>query len=193
VSRAIAWSNKNEYEKAIADYSEAIRIDPNDFNAYFNLGNAWLHKKEYGKAIAYYNDAIRIDSSQMRSYMARGHAWSGKKEYDRAIADYSEAVRIDPNNAEALNIRAWRHATCPEAKYRNGKKAVESATRACEIAAWKEPNWLDTLGAACAEAGDFEAAVKWQSKAIELERDEQTRNEFRKRLLLYRDKKPYRE
>ncbi len=56
-----------------------------------------------------------------------------------------------------------------------------------------EPGTLDTLAAAYAEAGDFDAAVRWQARAIELLGDESARDRFRSRLELYRARKPYRE
>ena len=52
---------------------------------------------------------------------------------------------------------------------------------------------MNTLAAACAEAGDFDAAVQWQSKAIELLSDEKRKADYRTRLTLYREKKPYRD
>ena len=60
---------------------------------------------------------------------------------------------------------------------------------------WKDADYLDTLAAAYAEAGDFDAAVKWQEKALGLlaKDDEQNRKDFDARLTLYRAKKPYRE
>jgi hypothetical protein len=89
--------------------------------------------------------------------------------------------------------RAWLWATCPDARYRDGKRAVESATRACELSEWKDAVFIDSLAAANAEAGDFEAAVKWQSKANELYPAAEDKKQEEERLKLYREKKPYRE
>jgi tetratricopeptide (TPR) repeat protein len=57
----MAWRVKKEYDKAIADYDEAIRLDPKYAIAFNNRGSAWLIKKEYDKAIADYDEAIRLD------------------------------------------------------------------------------------------------------------------------------------
>ena len=98
----------------------------------------------------------------------RGYAWSLKKEYDKAIADYNEAIRLDPKNVASYNPLAWLLAACPDAKRRDGKRAIEIGTRACELGEWKNASHIDTLGVAYAEAGEFDKAVEWQEKAIKL-------------------------
>ncbi len=78
--------------------------------------------------------------------------------------------------------RAWIWATCPDSRYRDGKQAVESATRACELTGWKSPDELDTLAAAYAESGDFTAAAKWGQQAAEAYTDEEHRARCHERL-----------
>jgi tetratricopeptide (TPR) repeat protein len=147
---------------------------------------------DFDTAIADLGEAIRLDPKFADAYGSRGWAWDQKRAFDKAIADFNEAVRLDPKFAYAHKSRAWLLATCPDAKYRDGKKAVQSATTACELSEWKDPGALDTLAAAHAEAGAFEPAVKWESRAIELVSDDEAREIYRNRLELYRQKKPFR-
>jgi hypothetical protein len=106
-----------------------------------------------------------------------------------------EIDQLEPERRHSvLNSIAWLRATFPEQSLRDGKQAVSEATRACELTEWKDWAYLDTLAAAYAETGDFENAVKFQSQAIEpstASADQQ--GGMRKRLELYRKKKPYRE
>ncbi len=69
--------------------------------------------------------------------------------------------------AGAFEARARMLATCLDKRFRNGKQAVEDATKACELRGWKDPDDLTALSAAYAEAGDFDAAFSWQSAAEE--------------------------
>ena len=104
--RGLIWKEKKEYDKAIADYNEAIRLDPTYAAAYNNRGNAWTEKKEYDKAIADYNEAIRLDPKGWHPPTTTGAQPGGaKKDFDKAIADYDECIRLDPKDAMAYNNR----------------------------------------------------------------------------------------
>ena len=119
-----------------------------------------------------------------------GSAWEKKGRYDKALADFNEAIRLDPRDGWNHNNRAWLLATCPEARYRDGRQAVASATHACELAGWKQAYLIGTLAAAYAEAGDFDAAIKWQTRANAMYSDAKDRSNGEARLELYRAKRP---
>ena len=150
-------------------------------------------KREYGKAIADYNELIRLEPKAPDVYSIRATFLSGLRRYNEAIADYNEIVRLNPNDATTYNSLAWLWATCPDEKIRDGKKAVESATKACALTEYTYAFHVGTLAAAHAESGDFDAAVKWQTKANALYSDAEDREKGTARLKLYEDKKPYRD
>ena len=113
---------------------------------------------------------------------------------EEAIAQYHEAIRLLPDFLEALNNLAWTLAASPDAQFRNASEAIQLATRACELTGWKDPGCLNSLAAACAESGDYESAVKWQSRAVELlPIDNKLRPVFRRRLFIYEAKHPNRD
>ena len=95
--------------------------------------------------------------------------------------------------AAAIDRRAWAWATCPDGHHRDGERAVESATRACELSGWKQARFIATLAAAHAEAGDFAKAVEYQRRANDLYAVPNDRARGEERLALYQDGKPYRD
>ncbi len=98
VKRGNAWVEKNEYDKAIKEYDEAIRLNPKYAYAYTCRGIAWSSKKEYDKAFKDFDEAIRIDPEYTYAYSSRGNTWCEKREYNKAIKDYDEAIRLDPRD-----------------------------------------------------------------------------------------------
>lgn len=191
-SRGYAWYCRDEYDKAIEDYTKAIALDPEDAAAYFNRGSAWQSKGEYDKAIADYDRVIELDPEDADAYFSRGDVWDIRGEYEKAIADCSRAIDLEPDNADAYNQLAWLRSTCPESGFRDAQAAIESALRACELTNWQDWNILDTLAAAYAETGDFESAVCWVTKALELAPETEKAVE-QNRLELYQSGTPYRE
>jgi FMN-dependent NADH-azoreductase len=89
---------------------------------------------------------------------------------------------------------AWLRATCPDASVRRGKEAVDAARRACELAKWKKWYCVGTLGAAYAEAGSFEKAIKYQKQALSMQGvPDKDRIDMRQRLRLYEQQIPFHE
>jgi tetratricopeptide (TPR) repeat protein len=108
-NRGIAWGAKGDYDRAIADYDQAIRLDPKHTAAYVNRGAAWSDKGDHDRAIADYTEAIRLNPEDADPYVNRGVAWKAKGELDRAIADYDQALRLDAKDEHAYVNRgaAW--------------------------------------------------------------------------------------
>jgi len=94
------------YDSAIADFTRAIQLSPNNAIAYFERGEAILNGKgDHDKAIADYNQALRINPNYAIAYNGRGNAYYNKKDYDLAITDFNQAIRINPNYVNAYNNR----------------------------------------------------------------------------------------
>ncbi len=149
-------------------------------------------KNELQKAIADYDKAIQLTPTQYVAFHYRGQAKSRLKEYAQAIKDLDTAIQLNGSYVKSLVEEAWILATCPDAQLRDGAKATSLAKKACELSDWKVAAYLETLGMACAEAGDFEEAIKWQQKALEDKEFAKQRGEAGQHLLkLYRDNKPY--
>jgi tetratricopeptide (TPR) repeat protein len=192
--RGLARYERGEYGLALEDHDRAIRLAPRVSAWHNNRGASWQAKGEHDKALADFSEAIRLSPDFAAAYNNRGVSWAAKKERRKALADFNEAVRLDPEDALAHNNRAWLWATSPDAALRDGKRAVESARRACELSGWRAPGGMDTLAAAYAEAGEFREAVRWQKKALGFPAFARRSGEAaRQRLALYEKGQPYRE
>jgi tetratricopeptide (TPR) repeat protein len=104
-NRAIEYRSKGDDLRALADYSEAIRLYPNDGDYYHNRGNIWLGRKDYVLAIADFGEAIRLAPNDASAYYNRGSAFAHRGENGHALADFNEAIRLAPNDAGAFNNR----------------------------------------------------------------------------------------
>jgi len=178
---------------AYADFTEAIRIAPESPDAYMSRAAFLLQEKRYDEANADASQAILLDPSRAGAFMQRAVILTKVDRNQAALADLQTAVRLEPQNKETSNDLAWLLATCPEAALRDGKKAVQYATHACELGSWKDGWILDTLAASCAETGDFKRAASLQEKALALSSSDDEKAEMARHLKLYQDGKPYRE
>jgi tetratricopeptide (TPR) repeat protein len=103
--RGVAYEDKGDYDHAIEDLNESIRLNPRVADSFYSRGIAYNHKYEFDRAIQDYNEAVRLKSDFKYAFWARGHTYRNKGEFDRAIQDYNEAIRLDANFAGAYGDR----------------------------------------------------------------------------------------
>lgn len=97
-----------EYDEAITDFSEAIRLDPKNVAAYIDRGLAFEEKGKYPESISDYDIAIRLAPQNAVAYLSRGNAYFALDDFHQAISDYSEAIRLDPSRGRSENSPAAR-------------------------------------------------------------------------------------
>ena len=165
-SEAMASYLGGQDNQAIAELSQAIQLDPKNAQSYSYRGLAYSHKEDYDPAISDFTQALQLDPQNEQVLFDCGYAYEKKTDFKDALDIYHKAVTFHPKSALAYNDYAWLLATCPQSEFRDGKKAVEYATKACDLSEWKDAPSLDTLAAADAEVGDFDGAVKWEIVAM---------------------------
>src|SRR5688572_7841599 len=94
VERGFKALDKKDYDTAIACFTEAIRLEPQDPFVHRFRGCAYLEKQEYDKAIADFSESIRLAPSESSGYYKRGVAYAGKKDFDRALRDCGVAIGL---------------------------------------------------------------------------------------------------
>ncbi len=104
-----AWYEQGNYEQAIANYTEAIRLNPGLFEAYNARGNSWSDHQDLDRAVADYTEAIRLKPDYSEAYMNRADALRAKGQLARAFADYNQAIRLNPRDSLAFNNRGVAH------------------------------------------------------------------------------------
>jgi lipoprotein NlpI len=100
--RGNAYYWKGDYDHAIRDYDQAIRLNPNYANAMDGLGLAYKFKGDFDHSIQIYDQAVRLSPTSTWVFSGRGATYFAKGDYDRAIEDFSQAIRLDPRNSQAF-------------------------------------------------------------------------------------------
>jgi len=168
-NRGNAWFEKERYDQAMADYNEAIRLDPNFADAYFERGRTWYYG--FGsarRAIGDYSEAIRLNPDHADAYFFRAYAWRLLDDIDRAITDMTEVIRIEPTNVEAYMLRGgdW---------YLKGEydRAIADFTDAIRIDpnegkayGWRARAWL-AKGETDRAIADYSEAVRVEPKVAD--------------------------
>jgi tetratricopeptide (TPR) repeat protein len=195
LERGLKAEKKYDYDTARRNYDAAISLYPKSRYAYYNRGGFYIRKADCELALKDFDTALRLDPTWWWAANARGATYGAMGRYDLALADYNKVLSLRPHGdilALILNNRARIEATCPDPKFRNGEKALADARQASSYGRWKA-TYLGTLAAAYAEVGDFNAAIKYQKRAMAIVTEEDTLKEPEACLAGYQRHQPYRE
>jgi tetratricopeptide (TPR) repeat protein len=201
VRRAGAWFGKKNLAEAIKDLTTSIGIKENDKD-YLTRGLAYREEGDLDKALADFADAIRLNPQNAAAFAHRGEAYMTRfdtsgatADLDLALADLSRAVQLCRDNPQAnfhlQDALLWR-ASC----YLLAKKYDLAAADFTEIlgSGGESPKslhvLLDQLAGGFAEQRELPKAVQWETKAIELAPDEDTKTDYQSRLKQYQAGKP---
>ena len=230
---------QHDWDKVFADYAKIIELNPVSDN-YHDRAALYYERQDWDHVIADMDSAAKADLSEARDQVAnekengddtatlkgdgitsntllmRGDAFARKGLYDKALADFHHAAKADPDSWQAADAEAWLLATCPDAKFRNGAKALDLAMKTCLGAGWLDCGPVDTLAAAEAENGKWKEALDYENQAIKtaqeyeqdtrdddslapdekqdsIDDDERRIKEYIARLALYQNKQPCRD
>ncbi len=190
-TRALLLAEDGRLDEAAGQLEKLLRLDPNDTLTRLQLGDLQVGWKP-AQAVETFSTVLVAEPHQWQALRGRGDAYLNLGRQAEAIADYEKALTLQPEDHSILNNFAWVLATSPDAKLRDGRRAVRLATAACEATGYKAAYILSTLAAAYAETGDFPSAVNWSAKAVQIG-DRRYGGSLKKELESYKAHKPWRE
>jgi tetratricopeptide (TPR) repeat protein len=107
--RGSARNDAGAGAQAIADFSQAIRLRPNDAAGFAGRASARVATRDFDGAIADYNEALRLTPEVASLHVGRGHAYFVRGDATAAIADFTEAIRLNPKSPSTFNRRGLAH------------------------------------------------------------------------------------
>jgi tetratricopeptide (TPR) repeat protein len=99
-NRGVALQTERDYDRAIADYTDALRLKPDFAHALYNRGLAHQTKGDHDRAIADYTEAIRLNPAYFRAYKNRGLGYKAMGDTSDANSDLNEASRLSPTKPQ---------------------------------------------------------------------------------------------
>jgi tetratricopeptide (TPR) repeat protein len=94
MQRAAAYSARQDYERALADYTRAIELDGNLLAAYNNRGIVYAARQEYEESLADFNAALERDGGYIPALNNRAVIAAIQGDYTSAIADLQQAIDV---------------------------------------------------------------------------------------------------
>ncbi len=162
-NRGNAYTSKGEFDLAIQDYNELIKLNPNYAKPFNNRGVAYQKRGDYDLALKDFDAAIDLDPNYANAFANRAEIYQKKGDYPNALKDFDKAIALQPTVAVVWNERCWTHAAIGE---------LQAALTDCNEAIRLEPNLaaaLDSRGFTYLKLEKWELAIADFNSALRLD------------------------
>ncbi len=189
----VVLAAERRFPEAEAQLREALRLKEPVAKAHLNLGSILCAQQRFGEGLPHLERAVALDPDLPTAHANLGEAYGALGRRADAARHFSLAVEGEPDRPFLLNRLGWLLATSPEDDVRDGAKAIVVAERAVRLTSRQDPESLDTLAAAYAEAGRFQDAAAAAREALGLQARRGTVDRsLTHRLSLYSSSRPFR-
>jgi len=177
-------------------FGYTLQHSPQNYVAYISLGVDALNHERYELALVRASRAAELSPAERTPSVIAATALARLRRTQEAIAVYSLAIELNPDAPTLLNDLARILATADDPRFRNGEAALRLARLANDQSAGDNPLILDTMAAAYAELGAWQAAIDTASQALALmddshEKIRPLRAGLQRRMALYRQQQPF--
>ncbi|MBN3910667.1 MAG: tetratricopeptide repeat protein [Nostoc sp. NMS1] len=173
IEKAKAYYERGDSKNALANYTKAIEIAPQESGFYASRGYVYLWLKNYRKAFIDYNKAIALDSENSVHYIIRAKAYLKVKDYRKAFIDYNKAILLDIENSWYYMDRAEAYLKVKnyEKAFIDYNKAIEIYTKNITKLSFRNSFYYRRRAEAYLKMKDYDKAFADYDQAIALEPD----------------------
>jgi serine/threonine protein kinase/Flp pilus assembly protein TadD len=181
---------EKHFREALVGHRELLgNEDPDTLRSINNLGVALAEQEKFVEAVEYFREVWEIhqrvlgneDRHTLRSIKnlsdvlrEMGNLFQSQGKYNEALEKYTEAMNLSWDNDSLLNSIVWNVTTQTDKEFFAIAKdeALRAAKRACELSIYEDAIMLNTLAHVHFERGEFEDAVHWEEKAVNLDQED---------------------
>jgi len=166
--RGIIRKLQKKTDEALADFSEAIKLDPGYSWAYAQMADIYSRQKNQDKALQAIDKALAAKRDFVEGYRLKAWVLNRMGRCKDASESFKMVEKLSPNDAWSIQDKAWFLLTCPDETLQDSTKAMELAKKALELTGGRDGLVHETLAEAYFRQGDALKAAEHQKMAIRL-------------------------